>query len=80
MKASELELDTLLEAEGESGLLWFAGQRVLLMDAVALGLLRKQLIDTVGFSGARAVLTRFGYAHGWRTAEAMRDAFLHATP
>jgi DNA-binding NtrC family response regulator len=75
VKASELELDTLLEAEGESGRLWFAGQRVLLLDAVALGLLRKQLIDTVGFAGARAVLTRFGYAHGWRTAEAMREAF-----
>jgi len=23
------------------------------------------------------VLTRFGYAHGWRTAEAMRDALAY---
>src|SRR5690606_38148044 len=36
---------------------------------VALGLLRRELIDTLGVGGARAVLTRFGYAHGWRTAE-----------
>ena len=39
-----------------------------LIDAVALGLLRRELIETVGMTAARGVLTRFGYAHGWRTA------------
>ena len=53
-------------------MLRFAGERVLLLDAVALGLLRKELVDTVGVTVARGVLTRFGYAHGWRTAEAMK--------
>jgi DNA-binding NtrC family response regulator len=47
----------------------------LLLDAVALGLLRRELIETLGVTGARAVLTRFGYAHGWRTAENLRSAF-----
>ena len=40
-----------------------------------MGLLRKQLIDNLGLTAARAVLTRFGYAHGWRTAEAIEHGF-----
>jgi DNA-binding NtrC family response regulator len=42
---------------------------------VALGLLRRELIDTLGTAGARGLLTRFGFAHGWRTAETLRDEF-----
>jgi hypothetical protein len=45
---------------------------VLLFDAVALGLLRRQLIDDLGLGAARGLLTRFGFAHGWRTAETAR--------
>jgi two-component system, NtrC family, response regulator HydG len=70
----DLDLRELLSFSPEGGLLHFAGQRVLLMDAVALGLLRKELIDTVGTTAARGVLTRLGYAHGWRTAEALKGA------
>jgi transcriptional regulator with AAA-type ATPase domain len=40
-----------------------------------LGLLRKELIETLGATAARAVLTRFGYAHGWRVAETLRKGF-----
>ena len=54
-----------------AGCIRFANDRALLLDAVAMGLLRKQLIETLGLTAARAVLTRFGYAHGWRTAEAL---------
>ncbi len=50
------------------------GQRVLLMDAVALGLLRQELISTLGTTAARGVLTRFGYAHGYRAAQALEHA------
>ncbi|HBP22354.1 MAG TPA: sigma-54-dependent Fis family transcriptional regulator, partial [Planctomycetes bacterium] len=75
MKAEDLDLRELLEFQPEGGLLHFAGQRALLFDAAALGLLRKELIDTLGLSGARGVLTRFGFAHGWRTAETLRRAF-----
>ena len=53
----------------------FAGERVVLFDAVALGLLRKELVESLGTAAARAMLTRFGYAHGWRTAEALKTAF-----
>ncbi len=71
----ELDLRELLSFEPGGGLIYFAGQRALLMDAVALGLLRKELIGTLGMTAARSILTRLGYAHGWRTAEAMKTAF-----
>ncbi len=74
MRARDLDLRELLSFEAEGGVLRFAGERALLLDAVALGLLRKALIETLGVAGARNVLTRFGFAHGWRTAETLRTA------
>ncbi len=74
MRARDLRLDDLFAFEPRGGIMTFAGERVLLFDAVALGLLRKQLIDSFGFHAARAVLTRFGYSHGWRTAETLHGA------
>jgi two-component system response regulator HydG len=75
MRATDLDLRELLHFEPKGGVLRFAGERALLLDAVALGLLRRELIETLGTAGARGILTRFGYAHGWRTAETLRDAF-----
>ena len=75
MKIDDLDLRELLDFEPKGGVLRFSGERTILLDAVALGILRRELIDTVGITGARSVLTRFGYAHGWRTAAAMREQF-----
>jgi two-component system, NtrC family, response regulator HydG len=74
MRAADLRLSDLFSFGPKGGVMRFAGERVLLFDAVALGLLRKQLIESFGYHAARATLTRFGYGHGWRTAEALRDA------
>ena len=74
MRVADLDLRELLTFEPKGGVMRFAGGRVLLLDAVALGLLRKELIGMIGAAGARGVLTRFGYAHGRRTAEAMKGA------
>ncbi|WNG60660.1 sigma-54-dependent Fis family transcriptional regulator [Archangium gephyra] len=71
----ELNLNELLTFDPNGGLIHFAGQRVLLLDPVALGLLRKELIGTVGMTAARGILTRLGFAHGWRTAETMKSSF-----
>ena len=75
MRADDLSLEELLHVDPDGGILRFANERVLLLDAVALGLLRRELIETLGLAGARAVLTRFGYAHGWRTAESLHAGF-----
>src|SRR5215510_1277960 len=75
MRAADLDIHELLHFFPEDGIITFAGERALLLDAVALGLLRKELIETLGTTAARAVLTRFGYAHGWRVAETLRKGF-----
>jgi DNA-binding NtrC family response regulator len=74
MRSADLRLDELLEFEPDGGVLRFAGQRALLLDVVALGLLRLELVNLLGFDVARGIMTRFGYAHGWRTAETLEHA------
>ena len=64
MRAEDLDHEELLELDSERGLIRFAGQRGLLIDAVAMGLLRKYLVESFGVTAARTVLTQFGFAHG----------------
>ena len=73
MNASDLRLTDLLETPDEGGIIRFNGERAVILDTVALGLLRHELIDALGLAGARAILTRFGWIHGWRTAETMKS-------
>lgn len=75
MRARDLDLRELFSFEPKGGVMRFGGRRVLLLDAVALGLLRKELIETLGLSAARGILTRFGYAHGWGTAESLKTEY-----
>src|SRR5512146_1606884 len=75
MRAEDLDHRELLQLDPERCVITFAGQRALLIDAVAMGLLRKYLVENFGLTAARTVLTQFGFAHGWRMAEAMRTEF-----
>ncbi len=75
MLAKDLDHRELLELDPEGGVARFAGQRALVLDAVAMGLLRKYLVENFGLSAARTVLTQFGFAHGWRMAEALRSEY-----
>ncbi|HWP05097.1 MAG TPA: sigma-54-dependent Fis family transcriptional regulator [Polyangiaceae bacterium] len=75
MRADDLDHDELLELDSAGGMIRFAGQRAILIDAVAMGLLRKYLVENFGLAAARAVLTQFGFAHGFRMAEALKAEF-----
>jgi two-component system response regulator HydG len=75
MRARDLDLRELLAFEPGGGVIRFGDQRVLLFDAVALGILRRELLDGLGPTVARGLLTRFGYAHGRRMAESLRTGF-----
>ena len=79
IKINDLHHKELLELDPEGGTIRFAGQRVLLLDATAMGLLRKYLVENFGLTAARTVLTQFGFAHGWRMAEAMNAEFSWAS-
>jgi DNA-binding NtrC family response regulator len=80
MRAGDLDHKELLELDPDGGVIRFAGQRALLLDAVAMGLLRKYLVENFGVTAARIVLTQFGFAHGWRMAEAMQAEFKWESP
>ena len=75
LHVEDLHHKELLELDPEGGVIRFAGQRALLLDAVAMGILRQYLVDNFGMTAAKAVLTQFGFAHGWRMAVAMREEF-----
>ncbi len=75
MRPDDLDHKELLELDPDGGMVRFAGRRALLLDAVAMGLLRKYLVENFGLTAARTVLTQFGFAHGWRMAEALQAEF-----
>ncbi len=79
MRVDDLHHEELLALDPEGGMIRFAGQRALLLDAVAMGILRQYLVENLGLVAARAVLTQFGFAHGWRMAEAMQKEFKWAS-
>ncbi|MGD0231472.1 MAG: sigma 54-interacting transcriptional regulator [Syntrophorhabdales bacterium] len=75
MKVDELDLQNLLSFSPKGGVIQFMGHRVLLFDTVAMGLLRRELISSLGVSAARNILTRLGYAHGWLAADHLGSEF-----
>ena len=80
MRAEHLDIKDLLDIDSQAGTVRFAGQPAILLDAVALGILRQQVVETFGYAAARALFTRFGFAHGWRMAEAMRSEVTWDSP
>ncbi len=80
MRVEDLDLKELFETDPEGGAIRFAGQRALLLDAVAMGLLRKYLVDNFGLTATHTVFTQFGFAHGWRAAEALQSNFQWDSP
>lgn len=53
-------------AEGQ---IWLGDQRMQLIHASAMGVLRRELIESLGIDRARGLLTRMGYNSGVRDAE-----------
>ncbi len=80
MRAEHLDIKELLDIDSQAGTVRFAGQPAIVLDAVALGILRRQVVETFGYAAARALFTRFGFAHGWRMAEAMRSELTWDSP
>ena len=75
MNPGELKLLELLKADEETGVIRFKHRRMLIFDADAMGLLRKELVETLGLERARRILTRFGYACGYRDALTSKELF-----
>lgn len=76
----ELRLGEVLDFQPDLGIIRLQEQRVVILSAAAMGLLRKELIDTLGIDTARRLLLRFGYADGYHDAISLRDRSNWATP
>ena len=75
-----LQLAELLDFRPDLGIIRLHEQRVVLLSAAAMGLLRKELIDTFGRDIARRLLMRFGYADGYHDAVNLRERFKWRDP
>ncbi|MGE4417862.1 MAG: sigma 54-interacting transcriptional regulator, partial [Marinobacterium sp.] len=63
------DLLSQIRFESDKGKIWLNEQRMLMIHSSVMGLLRKELIDTLGINRAKGFLMRFGYHSGWKDAE-----------
>ena len=68
----KLHLAELLDFRPDQGVIRLHAQRVVILSAAAMGLMRKELVDTLGLDTARRVLLRFGFADGYHDAVNLR--------
>src|SRR6187455_228075 len=73
-------LAELVEFRPDQGIIRLHEQRVVLLSAAAMGLMRKELIDTLGLETARRLFLRFGYADGYHDAVSLRDRTKWSNP
>jgi DNA-binding NtrC family response regulator len=67
------DLAEILDFRPDQGIIRLYEQRVILLSAAAMGLLRKELIDTLHIEAARRLFLRFGYVDGYHDAVNLRD-------
>jgi hypothetical protein len=80
MDLEHLQLEEVLDFRPDLGVIRLHEQRVVILSAAAMGLLRKELIATMGVESARRLLLRFGYADGYHDAVGLRDRSKWASP
>ena len=69
----DLHLAELLDFRPDQGVIRLHDQRVVILSAAAMGLLRKELIDTLGVETAERLALRFGFADGYHDAVNLRE-------
>jgi len=80
MDDHRLQLAELLDFRPDEGIIRLHEQRVVILSAAAMGLLRKELIETLGSETARRLLMRFGFADGYHDAVSLRDRGAWSNP
>ena len=68
-----MHLTELLDFRPDQGIIRLHEQRVVILSAAAMGLLRKELMDTLGAETTRRILLRFGFADGYHDAVNLRE-------
>ncbi len=73
-------LDEVFDFRPDEGLIRLHDQRVVILSATAMGLLRKELVETLGTDTTRRLLLRFGFADGYHDAVNLRERYAWADP
>jgi hypothetical protein len=74
MKATDFDLSKDLRLNPDTGIATFRNSRLVVMDASALGLLRHNVVDALGWEKARALFLRLGYSQGYSDFEQMKKS------
>jgi len=75
MQASDFDLEADLEYGAQEGVNTFKNNRMVTFNADAIGLLRQQIIETVGMETARELLLRFGFQSGYADFLQMKTSY-----
>ncbi len=65
MKATDWNLAKEIRFDPSRGIVTFRNSRLVIFDATAIGLLRQNLIGSLGMASAREFFIRFGYQNGY---------------
>jgi len=76
MRADNFSFEEAFDIDLPSGRISMGGHRYVLLDAAAIGAMRRELIDNLGWDVARGILERVGYRCGRSDARRLRR--LHA--
>ena len=73
LSTEHTHLSEVLDFSPADGIIRLHQQRVVILSAAAMGLLRKALVDTLGLETTRKLMLQFGYADGYHDAVSLRD-------
>jgi DNA-binding NtrC family response regulator len=76
----DLHLAELLDFRPDQGIIRLHEQRVVILSAAAMGLLRKELVEGLGLETTRRLLLRFGFADGYHDAVNLRGRSRWTSP
>jgi hypothetical protein len=75
MKATDFNLQTDLKLDVDTGIATFRNNRLVILDASALGLLRTTIVRELGIERARAIFLKFGYSSGYSDFRQMKKRY-----
>ncbi|MBE1554311.1 XylR N-terminal domain-containing protein [Sporosarcina limicola] len=75
MKANELMLQNLLDINPRTGTITLHDERMVLLSVESLGILRSDLINTLGYERAKGFLMRYGWSCGYKEAETLKNEY-----
>jgi two-component system sensor histidine kinase AtoS len=75
MRADTLKFEDVFQVDSVSGRISLGNSRYIMLDAAALGSMRRELIDNLGWEVARGILIRIGYQCGRHDAHQMRRLY-----